>query len=62
MDLCITNFIGAILFLASLNALIHHIKNSYFQNKNYSSTKATGRVKNFKSGESETQEGTIFTY
>lgn len=55
-------FIEAIIFLASLNALFHHVKNSYFSNKDHISRIDSGRIKNFETGKSESQQKPVFTY
>lgn len=64
MDVYIFNFVGAVLCMASLNMLYHHIKNTYMHNK-YPDVKihrTQGRIKNFKTGESETQNGPAKSY
>lgn len=56
------NFIGAVLFLASLNVLYHHVKNTYFRNNDHMSRIDSGRIKNFQTKRSEPQDKAVFTY
>lgn len=57
-------FVEAILFMAGVNLLWHHVRNVYLFKKHpdRTSCRTTGRIVNFETGKSETQYGPKKSY